>query len=115
MNDKAELPKIPFRQLFAFFIFKTFDYCFWLPPKAFSVNDTPLIFYHNFTITTKSMIFTTKSFKITTKCPFFTTKHAKITTKQLHTANFPSELMGPIKHSSLENMTIPTRINMLKP
>jgi len=67
---------------------QTFDYCYLLPPIAFSVWDTLLTRFHNFTITTKSMKFTTKSVKITTKCPFFTTKHAKIKTKRLR-CQFP--------------------------
>ena len=63
--------------------FKTLITGFWPKPKAFSVGETSLYRFHNLTITTKPVFFTTKSLKITTKCSIFTTKHVKITTKSI--------------------------------
>ena len=61
--------------------FRTLITGFWPPPKAFSVEEISRHDFHNLTITTKPLFFTTKPLKITTKCSIFTIKHSKITTK----------------------------------
>ena len=89
--------------------------------KAFGCCQKPFVIdilrfiIHYLTITTKTVIFTTKTVKITTITPIFTTKHAKITTKFALTYIFikkpaKRKRVGPFKHFYLLNIMMKDQI-----